>query len=186
LRNVSLTYHDYPLAEIVLAGDLNQLSDDAVIERTGLIQIVRKPTRGVNVLDLVFVTNEQLYSTVRVLPSVVRSNHKAVVAMSADTVMLGVKIKHQRVFRAKRPSINAIFLQHLAAMDLGVRPSADKLATTSNPQAYYDAFYAFVIGLLDTFYPERTITVTAHDPHYLIGKIKSKLRCKNGLMRQER
>jgi len=46
--------HDYPLAEIVLAGDLNQLSDDDVIEWTGLTQVVRQPTRGVNVLDRVF------------------------------------------------------------------------------------------------------------------------------------
>ena len=31
--------HDYLLADIVLAGDLNQLSDRDVIERTGLTQI---------------------------------------------------------------------------------------------------------------------------------------------------
>jgi len=37
--------HDYPLAEIVLAGDLNQLSEDDVTERTGLTQIVRQPIR---------------------------------------------------------------------------------------------------------------------------------------------
>jgi len=83
--------HDYRLAEIVLAGDFNQLSDDAVIERTGLTQIVRQSTRGVNVLDRVFVTNEQLYSrpTVRVLPSGVRSDHKVVVAMSGPFLLFG-------------------------------------------------------------------------------------------------
>jgi len=43
--------HDYPLAEIIVAGDLNQLRDDHVVERTGLTQIVRQPTRGDNLLD---------------------------------------------------------------------------------------------------------------------------------------
>ena len=37
--------HDYPLADIILAGDLNQLHDDDIVERTGLTQIVRQPTR---------------------------------------------------------------------------------------------------------------------------------------------
>ena len=133
------------------------------------------------VLDRVCVSDEQLYSTVRVVPSVVRSDHKAVVAMSGEKVMPGVKVRQQRVFRPKTPSMNATFLQHQSAMDLGVRPNADKLAMTYDPQGY-----ALAIGLLDTYYPERTITVTAHDPHYVTADIKAKLRRKNRLMRDGR
>ena len=129
-----------------------------------------------------FVSDEQLYSTVRV----VRSDHKAVVAMSGEKVMPGVKAKQQRVFRPKTPSMNATFLQHQSAMDLGVRPNADELAMTSDPQAFYDAFYALAIGLLDTYYPERTINVTARDPHYVTADIKAKLRRMNRLMRAGR
>jgi len=54
--------HDYPLADIVLAGDLNQLSDRDVVERTGLTQTVRQPTRGANILDRIFVSSPDLYS----------------------------------------------------------------------------------------------------------------------------
>ena len=75
--------------------------------------------------------------------------------------MPGVMVKQQCVFRPKTPSMNATFLQHLSAMDLGVRLNVDEVATTSDPQAFYDAFYALAIGLLDTYYSERTITVTA-------------------------
>ena len=46
-----LISHDFPLADIVIAGDVNQLSDRDVVERTGLTQIVRQPTRGTNILD---------------------------------------------------------------------------------------------------------------------------------------
>ena len=40
--------HDYPLAEIKQAGELNQLQDNDVVERTELTQIVHQPTRGAN------------------------------------------------------------------------------------------------------------------------------------------
>ena len=63
---------------------------------------------------------------------------------------------------------------------------ADQYISQSNPQAFYDAFYALAIGLLDTYYPERTITVTARDPHYVTADIKTKLRRKNRLMRAGR
>jgi hypothetical protein len=74
--------HEYPLADIVLAGDLNQLSDCDVVQRTGLTQIVRQPIRGANILDRVFVSSPDLYGVVRVVTSVVRSDHKAVVVFA--------------------------------------------------------------------------------------------------------
>jgi len=54
---VSQISHDFPLADVVVAGDLNRLSDQDVIERTGLTQIIYQPTRGANILDRVFVSN---------------------------------------------------------------------------------------------------------------------------------
>ena len=102
--------HDYPLAEIIITGDLNQLRDDHVVERTGLTQIVRQPTRGDNLLDRVFVSNPQLYSTVRVVLSVVKSDHKAVIAMSSGAPTSIAKTSQQRTYRPKTPSQNASFL----------------------------------------------------------------------------
>ena len=43
--------HAWKAAHIVLAGDLNQLADDDLTARTGLVQIVHQPTRGTNILD---------------------------------------------------------------------------------------------------------------------------------------
>ena len=79
--------HDFPLADIVLAGDLNQLSDQDVIARTGLTQIIYQPTRGDNVLDRVFVSTPSLYPVVRVVTPVLRSDHKAVVVFQTDLTM---------------------------------------------------------------------------------------------------
>ena len=47
--------NNFPAYEIVIAGDFNQLLDTELIQRTGLMQIVDKPTRGANTLDRVFV-----------------------------------------------------------------------------------------------------------------------------------
>jgi hypothetical protein len=178
--------HDYPLADIILAGDLNQLHDDDIVERTGLTQIVRQPTRGANILDRVFVSNPQLFSTVRVVSSVVKSDHKAVVAMSREAATSIGKTKQQRTFRRKTPAQNARFLRHLAAIELSIRPDPEELVRTPDPQAFYDSFYMFAIGLLDEFYPERTITVTSRDPSYVTPEIKTKLRRMNRLMRAGR
>ena len=70
---------DFLNCRIVLAGDLNQLSDKEIVERTGLMSIVHQPTRGNNVLDRIYVSSYE-YSTVRIVASTVRSDHAAVVA----------------------------------------------------------------------------------------------------------
>jgi len=53
-------------------------------------------------------------------------------------------------------------------------------------QAEFDRFYEDVLGLLDIFYPERSITSTSRDPDYITARIKAKLRRKNRLMRAGR
>jgi len=63
-------------SRIILAGHLNQMSDEKIAERTGLMSIVHQPTRGTNILDRIYVSSYD-YSTVRVA-STVRSDHGAV------------------------------------------------------------------------------------------------------------
>jgi endonuclease/exonuclease/phosphatase (EEP) superfamily protein YafD len=69
---------NFPAASIVLAGDLNQQTDQDLEERTGLMHIVHQRTRGYNILDRVYVSDPQLYSIVRVVASVIKSDHRPV------------------------------------------------------------------------------------------------------------
>ena len=71
-----------------------------VVERTGLTQIVHQPTRGTNILDRVFVSTPDLYGTVRIVTSVVRSDHKAV----ADRCHPQPKTAVQRTCRPSGPA----------------------------------------------------------------------------------
>ena len=40
-------------------------------------------------------------------------------------------------------------------------------------------FYSVVLNLLDTFYPESSVTITSRDPSYMTAHVKAMLRRKN-------
>ena len=71
----------FPNASISLLGDFHSLTDPAITERTGLKCIVShsQPTRGPNILDRIFASDES-YSNVKVVKSTVKSDHLAIVA----------------------------------------------------------------------------------------------------------
>jgi len=172
-------YRHFPTALVVLAGDFNQISEFDVVEHTGLTPIVHQPTRGSNLLDRIFVSFPR-YDIVRVVKSTVRSDHKAIVAHSKFVRCTTLKTTVQKTFRKKTPSQNALLLQHLATL------APDNPEPTTDCQTEFDQFYATALGLLNQYYPERTITITSRDPEYITADIKAKLRRKNRLMRAGR
>jgi len=62
----------YPDGVVILAGDLNTLSDLDIVARVALTSIVNEPTRGRSALDRIY-TLEPCYQTVKVIASVVKS-----------------------------------------------------------------------------------------------------------------
>ena len=67
-----------PNARLIIDGDVNQLDINCLLNQHSLAQIVKIPTRGVRTLD-VFLTNfPQLWTKVRAIKSLVRSDHLAV------------------------------------------------------------------------------------------------------------
>ena len=177
--------HDFPLSDIVIAGDVNQLPDHDVVERTGLMQIVHQPTRGMNVLDKIYVSSPDIYSTVRVVASVVKSDHKAVVAFP-DSSCAPQKTSRQYIYRPHTPAQHAEFLRHSVNVEFtNPCPTASSDPAT-NVQAEFDHFYAVALELLNLYYPERVITKTSRDPAYITPRIKAMLRRKNKLMRAGR
>src|SRR6218665_3473287 len=70
---------------IILAGDLNKIQDKKFIESTGLIAHVTQPTRGNKVLDRLY-TSDDCYSSVRVLSSTVKSDHRAIFALTSRPI----------------------------------------------------------------------------------------------------
>jgi len=91
--------------------------------------------------------------TVRVVKSLVRSDHNAVVAY-VDRSQLTNKTVTQKTYRHISPVQHAAFLQYISTLDL------DLSQTCCSVQEAFDVFYETATGLLNHFYPECTITVT--------------------------
>lgn len=164
---------------ITLAGDFNQLSDREISERTGLTSIVHQPTRAANILDRIYVSHPR-YSIVRVVSSVVKSDHQAVVAYSDSKRISIPKVSFQRTYRPVTPDQHPMVLRFISTIDINIPFHSD------NTQLEFDNFYTLANGLLDIFYPTKTITVTSRDPTFITARIKGMLRHKNRLMRAGR
>ena len=106
---------DFPVAPVVLAGDFNQIPDCDVESRTGMEQLVRQPTRGPNLLDRIFVSSHT-YNVVRVVASLLKSDHKAVVAYASQRANVN-KFRTVKTFRTRSPQQHAQFLAHISTLD---------------------------------------------------------------------
>src|SRR5208282_4644712 len=168
----------FPEAVILLAGDLNLLPEEEIVARTCLVSIVDQPTRGVNKLDRIYIS-EPCYEHIKVVTSAVKSDHKAVIAYSGHRKVVLRKEKQVRMFRRRSPTQHAPLLQHIANMKFCFHDTKDA-------QGNFDQLYGIMFGLLDKFYPERIITVTSTEPDYVTPAIKAQLRRKNRLMRAGR
>jgi len=162
---------DFPAATVILCGDFNQLSDDIVCERTGLTSIVKQPTRGEQILDRIY-TSQPSYGVARVVTSVVRSDHSAVVAYADQNQCTQIKTSVKLTYRRKTPAQHSVFLQYAAGVDFNFT------LIDIDFESQCDMFYIIAHQLLDQFYPELTVTVTNRDPPYITGHIKAMRRRK--------
>jgi len=146
-----------PAASIILAGDLN-------LNRGG--DRTSQPTRGPHILDRVFVSRPML-RTVRVVTSVLKSDHNKAVVAFAEHQRVANKTKTVKFHRKITPAQHAVFLQHIAVITLG-----DDEPIDSDMQTQFNKFYDFALDLLNTFYAEREITVTSRDPDMSLQVLK--------------
>lgn len=168
-----------PDAIITLGGDFNRLDEAQVIERTGMIPLIKHPTRGENVLDRLFVS-EPSYTTVKIVASAIKTDHKAIIATTYGTVYTRNKRSRQASYRRRSPDQHATLLRSLQEVDLS------HILNITNPQKAWDAFYLEALGKLDLIYPIRVATMTSADPRFLTAEAKHLLRKKNRLMRSGR
>ena len=165
---------------IILAGDLNTLMPYRVTERTGLIDIVHAPTRGASCLDHILVSDNYQYDSIKVIKSIGNSDHDAIVAYCGPPIINQSKQRKTHTYRPASPAANASYLSHLSS----VNPANFIPLCITDPQAAFDHFYTFLSGLLDKFFPLKTVTITSSDLDFVTPEIKTALRRKNLLMHQ--
>ena len=135
--------------------------------------VVKQSTRDANTLDLVFVSR-LMYDVTRVVDSVVKSDHKAVIVCNDQRVATCNKRKEIKTYRKRSPNQHASFLEHIAKIEFYL-PHTDI-------EAAFDQFYSTALFLYNQCYPERPLTVSSRDPDYITPDLKAKLRRKNKLM----
>jgi hypothetical protein len=138
---------------------MNRLSDQELVEWTGLMEIVHQPMCGLNTQYTISMYHARsACSIVRVVSSTVRSDHKAVIANSKQCQDTGITIVVRRKYRRKSPAQNAVFLQEAASVNFGCdNPDTDT-------QTAFNKFYQVATGLLNAYCPECTVAATSQDP----------------------
>jgi len=100
---------------------------------------------------------------VQVVTSTMRTDYMAVIAYAGPQIPRINKRKERKAFRQRSPAQHAIgFLEHLSQMTFTLDHSKDV-------QENFDSMYAFMNNLLESYYPEREITVTS-TVHFLMNK----------------
>ena len=118
----------------------NTLDDTEVTERSALLSIVDRPTRGANILDRVYV-NSPCYSTVRVIDYTVKSDHKAVVAYQDHVSVKPLnKRRQRRSYRRRTPAQHAPFLEYASTLHI-------ELDGNTDTQTNFDAMYGVMLEL---------------------------------------
>ena len=99
--------------------------------------------------------------------SVVKNDHKAVIAFSQKQRGAPVNVSTRVKYRRVTPNQHARFLQQVSADEL-INPEL-----TEQVQEEFDHFYKVALEWLDRFYPEKNITVRSPDPDYVTPYIKA-------------
>jgi len=107
--------------------------------------IVNQPTRGNNILDMIYVSG-LAYEIVQVVTSLVKSRHKAIIAYTGMQKPDINKRTERRTFRKRTPAQHAIFLQYISQLKI-------ELSTESDTQKAFDHTYDVMTSLLNSFYP---------------------------------
>ena len=65
----------HPDSGVLLVGDFNHFKDASIKQSFKLVQLVKKPTRGDNILDKILTNMDKFYATPQILPPLGASDH---------------------------------------------------------------------------------------------------------------
>ena len=82
-----------PNAFIILASDFNHFNHRDLRSSFNLRQLVKDPTRGQNILDLVLTNLHKYYKQPEILPPIGNSDHNVILLPSKTTKPKGIKSK---------------------------------------------------------------------------------------------
>ena len=158
----------FPNATIVKLGDFNNLNPGSLMSSFNLKQMVRKPTRGNNIVDKIYTTLSKYYTDAMILPCIGQSDHSSVLLSPATQSLTS----YSPVYIAKRDcrpanrrslstalsKINWTPLSHTAAIDNQFALSSSTLSS-----------------VFDTHLPLRTVKHHPKDKPWFTADVKNNI-----------
>ena len=143
-----------PNARLIIAGDVNQLDINSLLNQHSLAQIVKIPTRGVRTLDVLITNFTQLWTKVRAIKGLVRSGHLAVLV-----VQLGKSSRKTAEFRDCRHHNKLEILKKIENCQLDSIINDEKC-----PNEMIARFYEKVLPLFNECFPIIKVRTSNRDP----------------------
>ena len=109
---MSQYFTNFAGALVILAGDLTTLPTQDIIDRSSLSLIADQPTRGESRLDRIYASDPTCYESMKIIKSVVRSEHCAIIAYNGHRRVARDNSTTICTFRRKTPTQHVLFAEH--------------------------------------------------------------------------
>ena len=148
-----------PNSNIIIACDINNLNIRSVLNQLPFTQLVKTPTRGLKILD-VFITNVPNYwKSVKVVKSLVRSDHDMVITYPRNTVKA---IRTNSYFRDVREHHQLNMLRELESIDWNTI-----IMNSHNLDEITLKFYETIWPKFDKCFPLIKVRTSSRDPPFM-------------------
>ncbi|XP_078663226.1 uncharacterized protein LOC144906632 [Branchiostoma floridae x Branchiostoma belcheri] len=167
VTTVDSIHNHQPQAGILICGDLNGLPLRRLqTAHPTLRQVVKQPTRGSAILDVVITNISQHYCTPRVIPPVGSSDHSCVVLQPEKPLQLqskhSVKCLHRVVTNTRKVDF-ALALARTEWTAVTDAPSVERKVST---------FYSIISALIERYFPVRVKTVPKNNKPWMTDRVK--------------
>ena len=151
---------------IIIAGDFNRLNVNQIIKHFRLKQIVKSPTRGEAILDLILTNMHESYKSPQILPPIGLSDHNTVVVSPTHIVKKAKPtFVYKRDLRQSKKDAMGRFLQSILWPEI--------FAQSQSCEDMANFFYDIVSIGLDLLMPIKRIKKISADVPWMTDKLKT-------------
>ncbi len=146
----------------IVAGDFNPATNrfqPKYIEKQ-CHQIVKEPTRGANILDLIFTNIREFYESPKILAPIATSDHSTIVWNSKSWQPKKNATRKLRV-KPLRPGAVLAFGEFLKC-------NWSSLLSITDVNNKVDAFLKFTHDSIDSFFPTKTVKIYEEDKPFVL------------------
>ena len=152
-----------PGAAVILTGDFNQFKHRQLCSSFSLKQIVKRPTRGSNVLDKIFTNVSKFYNVPDVVPPVGFSDHNSILLTPLNHCKNSRTVRFIRDAHPANRSLIAEILSH-------INWSPMYHMNSCNDQFQY--FSSVVNDIIEKYLPLKRMKVDSSDKPWISPEIK--------------